>query len=204
MHQEPPLPQTSRRWTPADDNLLQHLRFTELCTWSEVAAALGRTKQAVQGRHYQLKIVDGASFEDWDADMDEYIIDSRGQGQKSREIALEMGIPAEAVQGRWYELRQQKKVPDGVLAIWRRKEEVKWNEKEDETIIQAWIEGKSEDDIMHSVRFKGKYQCDVRQRYKLLLREKGPVYRRLMGMEESMPLPHALDKALGKKKYAWM
>lgn len=57
---------------------------------------------------------------------------------------------------------------------------------------------------LHSLRFEDKYQCDIRQRFKHLYREKGPMYRRLMGMEESRPLPHVLDKALGKKKYAWM
>ena len=116
------------------------------------------------------------------------------------------GIPAEAVQGRWYELQQQqkKKVPEEVLAVWRKKEEVSWSEKEDEIIIQAWVDGKGEHDIAHSLRFEGKYQCDIRQRFKHLYREKGPVYRRLTGMEDSRPLPHALDRALGKKKYAWM
>lgn len=158
----------------------------------------------MQEHYYQLKIAEGASFEDWDATMDEYIIVSRGRGQTSKDIAIEMGIPAEAVQGRWYELQQQKKVPEDVLAVWRRKEEVKWSEKEDGVIIQMWIDGKNEDEIVHCVRFEGKYQCDVRERYRLLLREKGPVYRQLMGMGESRPLPHALDKALGKKKYAWM
>lgn len=136
--------------------------------------------------------------------MDEYIIDCRGERWASKEIAHEMGIPAEAVQGRWYDLQQQKKVPEEVLAVWRKKGEVEWSEKEDEIILQAWIDGKSEDDIAHSLRFEGKYLCDVRQRFKHLHKEKGPMYRRLMGMEVSRPLPHALDKALGKKKYAWM
>lgn len=111
-----------------------------------------------------------------------------------------MDISAEAVQGRWYELQQQKKLPEHVLAIWKKKAEV----LEDETILRAWIDGKSEDDIVHSLRFEDKYQCDIRQRFKHLYREKGPMYRRLMGMEESRTLPHVLDKALGKKKYAWM
>ena len=91
-----------------------------------------------------------------------------------------------------------------MLAVWRKKEEVSWSEKEDEIIIQAWVDGKGEHDIAHSLRFEGKYQCDIRQRFKHLYREKGPVYRRLTGMEDSRPLPHALDRALGKKKYAWM
>jgi hypothetical protein len=204
MHQRTSSPQTSRRWTPADNARLHHLRFIELLSWSAVAAALGRTTQAVQGHYYQLKIAQGASFEEWDAGMDEYIIECRGEGWNSREIAHEMGIPAEAVQGRWYELQQQKKVPEAVLAAWRKKMEVEWTEKEDEIILRAWVDGKSEDDIAHSLRFEGKYQCDIRQRFKHLYREKGPMYRRLMGMEESRTLPHALDKALGKKKYAWM
>lgn len=57
-----------------------------------------------------------------------------------------MDISAEAVQGRWYELQQQKKVPEHVLAIWKKKAEV----LEDETILRAWIDGKSEDDIAQS------------------------------------------------------
>ncbi|KAF1929033.1 uncharacterized protein M421DRAFT_4849 [Didymella exigua CBS 183.55] len=170
MHQESSTRHTARRWTPADHALLHRLRFIELRTWPEVATALGRTTQAVQGQYYQWKIAEGAAFEKM---------------------------------GRWYEPQQQKKVLEDVLLVWRRKEEVEWSEKEDETIVQAWIDGKSEDDILHSVRFEGKYQCDVRQRYRLLLREKGLVYRRLMGMKESRPLPHGLDKALGKK-YDWI
>ncbi|KAF3047210.1 hypothetical protein E8E11_004324 [Didymella keratinophila] len=204
MHQQTSTPQTSRRWTPDDNARLHHLRFIELLPWPVRAAALGRTNQAVHGHYYQLKIAQGASFEEWDVDMDEYIIENRGEGWNSKEIAQEMGISAEAVQGRWYELQQQKKVPEHVLAIWKKKAEVVWSEEEDKTILRAWVNGKSEDEIAHSLRFEGKYQCDIRQRFRHLYREKGPMYRRLMGMEESRPLPHALDKALGKKKYAWM
>lgn len=76
--------------------------------------------------------------------------------------------------------------------------EVEWTEKEDEIILQAWVDGKNEDNIAHSPQFEGKCQCDIRQRFKHLYGEKGPSYRQLMGMEESRPLPHALDKALGK------
>ncbi|KAJ4384530.1 hypothetical protein N0V86_000129 [Didymella sp. IMI 355093] len=204
MHQQPFPPRTAHRWTLADDARLHHLRFIELGTWPEVAVALGRTTQAVPGHYYQLKIAEGASFEEWDPSMDEYIIECRGQGESSKEIASEMGVPAEAVQGRWYELQQQKRVPESVLAVWRKKGEVRWTEKDDGMIVRAWIDGKSESDIAHSLQFEGKYQCDIKQRYKHLFREKGPVYRRLMGMEENKLLPHALDKALGKKKYAWM
>lgn len=64
------------------------------------------------------------------------------------------------MQGHWYELKQQKKVPEDVLAVWRKKMEVEWTGKEDEIILQAWVDGKSEDYIAYSLHFEGKYQCD--------------------------------------------
>ena len=136
--------------------------------------------------------------------MDERIIDGRRRGLTPKEIGVEMDIPGEAMQGRWHELQQQKKVSEDVLAIWRKKGEVKWTEKEDEVIIQAWVDGKDEEEIIESVRFEGKYKCDVRERKRLLFREKGPIYRRLMGLDEGKPVLNALEKALGKKKFAWM
>lgn len=75
MHQQTSLPETSRRWTPADKGRLHHFRFIELFPWLAVAAALGRTTQVVL-RH----VAEGASFEDRDAIMNEYIIDCRGKG----------------------------------------------------------------------------------------------------------------------------
>ena len=204
MHQRRPSNPTPRPWTPVEDDLLHHMRFIEHRTWPEVAAALNRSTQAVQARSYQLKIAQSSSFEDWDASMDERIIDGRRRGLTPKEIGVEMDIPGEAMQGRWHELQQQKKVSEDVLAIWRKKGEVKWTEKEDEVIIQAWVDGKDEEEIIESVRFEGKYKCDVRERKRLLFREKGPIYRRLMGLDEGKPVLNALEKALGKKKFAWM
>lgn len=90
MHQQTSLPQTSRRWTPADSTRLHHLRLIELLPWPAVAAALGRTTQAVQHRYHQLKVAQCASSEEWDAGMDEYIIERRGEGWNFNEIAYEM------------------------------------------------------------------------------------------------------------------
>lgn len=69
--------------------------------------------------------------------MDEYIIDCRGEEWTSKDIAHEMGVPAEALQGRWYDLQQQQKVPGEVFATRRKKGEVEWSEKEDEIVLQA-------------------------------------------------------------------
>lgn len=136
--------------------------------------------------------------------MDERIIDGRRRGLGPREIGAEMDIPGEAVQGRWYELQQMKKVPEDVLAIWKRKGEVEWSGEEDEVVLKAWMEGLSDEELAEKVRFKGKYKCDVRERRRALCKEMGPVYRRVMVMEERKLVPDALEKALGGKKYGWM
>ena len=204
MHNQPQPPATSQRWTPEDDSQLMHLRFTERKTWAEVAAILGRTVHAAQSHYYHLRGNQHSSFENWDATMDEHIIDGRRRGLLPREIGVEMGLPGEAVQGRWYELQQQKKVPEDVLAIWRRKGEVVWTEKEDMAILEAWVDGKNDDEIVKTLAFKEKYECDIRERRRQLCREMGPVYKRLMGMKEEQPVLGALEKALGKKKFAWM
>lgn len=197
-------PSTSRRWTPSEDVQLHHLRIIEHMTFPEIAQTLGRTTHAVQGRYYKLQQAQASSFEEWTGSMDDHIINGRRRGLTSREIGVEMNLPGEAVQGRWYELQQLKMVPEDVLTIWRRKEEVTWSEAEDEVILNVWMKGRDEDELVKGVMFEGKYGCDVRERIRVLRREEGPIYRRLMGLEESKPLPHALERALGKKKYAWM
>ncbi|KAJ8115581.1 hypothetical protein OPT61_g2799 [Boeremia exigua] len=204
MHQHTTPPSTHRRWTPAEDSRLEELRFIHHLTWPNIALALNRTTQAVTGRWHHLKIAHCSSFEDWNAALDERIIDGRRLGLTCHEIGDEMELPAEAVQGRWYELRQKNKVPADVVAIWRRKQEVKWSEEEDETILRVWKSGKNKEELIECVRFEGKFKCDVQDRYRVLLRERGAVYRRVMGLDEAKPVPHALDRALGKKKFAWM
>ncbi len=204
MHQKQISSPVLRRWTPAEDQRLHNLRVVQHRTWSEIAKALDRTVSAVTKRWYHLKITQSSSFEEWNAAMDKHIIDGRRHGLMSGEIGAGIDVPAEAVQGRWYELQQRKKVPEDVLAIWRRKGEVEWSEEEDETILKAWIDGKDEEEIVECARTKGKYKCDVRERYKVLVREKGTIYRRLMGLDQAKPAPHALERALGKKKFAWM
>lgn len=204
MNQEAPSPPAHRRWTPAEDALLHRLRILEHRPWPEVAQALNRSTQAVAAHYYQYKIAQSASIEDWDATMDAQIIDGRRRGLNSQQIATEMRIPAEAVQGRWYELKQLKRIPEDVLVVWRRKGEVQWSEKEDEKILRAWVDGKDQETIVDCLEFEGKYKCDVRERYRLLLREKGPIYGRLMGLDGKKPAATALDQALGEKKFAWM
>lgn len=136
--------------------------------------------------------------------MDAQIVDGRRRGLRTREIGAEMGLPGEAVQGRWYELQQQRKVPEEVLAIWRRKGEVVWAEEEDVAILKAWVDGKNDDEIVQTVKFKGKCERDVRKRRKQLCRERGLVYSRMMGMTRDQPAPGGLENALGKDKFAWM
>ncbi|KAF1362468.1 hypothetical protein EJ07DRAFT_107154 [Lizonia empirigonia] len=204
MHSQPQPPTVRRRWTPVEDTQLMHLRLTEHKTWPEVAAILQRNTKAVQFHYHQLRRAQHSSFEDWNATMDDQIIDGRSRGLSLKEIGVEMDLPYEAIQGRWYELKQQKKVPEDVLAISRRKTEVEWTEKEDSEILKAWVEGKKDDEIAKTLKLTGKYERDVRERRRQLCREAGPLYRRLMGMKEDQPVPGAMDRALGKKKFAWM
>lgn len=181
MHQQP-LP--ARRWTPAEERLLYQLRVTEKRTWSEVAQALDRTTTACSRHYYKRKGTEFSSAEDWDAAMDEQIIDGRRQDLSSKKIGAEMGLPTEAVQGRWLQLKEQREVPEDVLALRRKKGEVTWSHQEDEAILQAWKDGKDEEEIVQSMKFEGKGKPDIRQRYKLLRREMGPIYRRVMGLDD--------------------
>lgn len=204
MHSQPQPPTVLRRWTPVEDTQLIHLRVTEHKTWPEVASVLQRNTAAVQHRYNQLKRAQHSSFEDWDATMDDQIIDGRGRGLSLKEIGVEMDLPHEAIQGRWYELKQKKKVPEHVLAVWRRKPEVEWTEKEDSEILTAWVEGKNDDEIAKTLKLTGKYERNVRQRRIQLCKERGPLYMRLMGLKEDQPVPDAMDTVLGKNKFAWM
>ncbi|KAH6637779.1 hypothetical protein C7974DRAFT_148270 [Boeremia exigua] len=169
-----------RRWLPAEENQLHHLRVVEHQTWAQIAQALDRTTPAVSLRWYQLQNAQSSSLQDWDSNMDEQIIDGRRRGQKSSEIAREMKLPTEAVQGRWAELLQQKKVPADVLAIRKRRGPVQWSEAEDEAIMQAWVNGHDEREIFQIVKLEGKHQGDVLNRRRLLVRERGAIYQRSM------------------------
>jgi hypothetical protein len=183
------------------------MRFTLGQKWSEIATALNRTVAAVQGHYHQVKITHHSSFEDWTPEMDHRIIDGRRRGFSSKQIGLEMYLPSEAIQGRWSELQKRKQVPEDVLALWRRKGEVIWSEREDEHILKVWMELKSDDELVKQVHLEGKQRCDIRERRVQLCSEMGPVYRRLMGIvgqKEDDLVRGTLKMALGGKKYAWM
>ncbi|KAJ4986871.1 hypothetical protein SVAN01_07676 [Stagonosporopsis vannaccii] len=203
MPQQPSPPFILRRWTPAEDDCLYQLRFIEQHPWSEIASALNRTTNVVTDHHHLLKATEMSSFKEWDAVKDAVkdgqIIDGHIRGLTSRKIGAEMGLPAAAVQGRWTKLLKQHKVPQDLLALsWRRKE-VNWSNEDDEAILRAWKDGKDEEDIVQSMKFEGKGKGDTRERCKLLRREKGPVYSRVMDLDEVKAAPHALDWTLGRK-----
>lgn len=101
-------------------------------------------------------------------------------------------------------------MPEDVLAIWRRKEEVVWSAEEDEEILELYLQGKGDEEIGDVVKkgkleFGGKSKADVMARRKELVRESSPLYLKMLGVVGVQKLNGALESALGvKKKYKWM
>lgn len=79
---------------------------------------------------------------------------------------------------------RSKLVPDDVLAISRRKEEVVWTEEEDRMILALWIAGKEDNEIVKLVKLPGKTQMDVRKRRRDLTGGKeNPLYVEMLGID---------------------
>lgn len=194
-------------WTPTEDQQLLHLRNTVRKPWADIATILSRTSGACQAHYYILKQAREGSFIDWTPTQDEHIVNGRGRGLSIKAIALEMDLTSEAVADRWSHLQRHKLVPEDVLAVWRRKEDVVWSPDQDESIAKMWIQGMEDDEIVHMVKFKGKSQDDVRmRRMELVNGGGGGVYARLLGVggDRETKEKTALEMALGKPKYSWM
>jgi hypothetical protein len=164
---------------------------------------------------------------DWTDLLDHTIIDGRRRGLTFKAISSEMNTAQFAIADRWNYLVRNKVVPEDVLAIWRRKDEVVWSEVEDRTILGLWVDGKEDDEIMKMVRFEGKSQTDVRNRRRELVAKGVPMYtemlgvgggkKEVMGSDGEMKVESGvtglngkgeakggLGEVVGKKKYAWM
>ncbi|KAF9701653.1 hypothetical protein EKO04_000782 [Ascochyta lentis] len=78
-----------------------------------------------------------------------------------------------------------------------------WTEEEDEEILRAWKELKEDEELVDPLNGIGGFYRNVGERRKQLCKEMGPVYKRVMGMDEHKPVQGALEKAVGKK-HGWM
>ena len=140
-----------------------------------------------------------------DRPLDHAIIELRRQGLVMKAIAAEMQLPVQAVQDRWYTLVRQHQVPADVLALWSRKEEVVWSEEEDEALLKLWLEGNDDDAIGRMLKLEKKSKDDMRTRRVELVRGSSPLYLRMLGGQGMKgTVRTGMEKALEKKKYAWM
>ncbi|KAF2446863.1 hypothetical protein P171DRAFT_482938 [Karstenula rhodostoma CBS 690.94] len=131
--------------------------------------------------------------------MYDHIIEGRRQGLASKQIEIEIKISATSATSRWHALEQQNRVPEDVLDIGRRKEEVAWCEENEETILKAWKEGQDDEKVAKSVTLEGRNEGDIRERLVALRFERGPGYKRVMDMEGKRS-PDALKQALSGNK----
>jgi hypothetical protein len=214
-------------WTTEDDRRLFTLRDTEENSWAAIATTLNRTVSGCQQHYYLVKRQREGLNVHWDDLLDHTIIDGRRRGLTFKAISTEMNTAQLAIADRWNHLVRKKVVPEDVLAIWRRKDEVMWSEAEDRTILGLWVNGKEDEEIVKMVRFEGKSQTDVRNRRRELVGKGVPMYTEMLGVgggkkqemggngEEKVKsgisglngngeVKGGLGEMVGKKKYAWM
>jgi hypothetical protein len=203
---QPQPPKQLRCWTTSEEHQLIHLRESENKKFEDIAPVLGRTTNAIQNRYSTIKQKQFSSAVDWTPALDASIIDGRRRCLPIREIAKEVKIPHEAISERWNTLRFEKKVPEEVLAIWRRKRDVVFSPKEDEMILQLWMQGKGDEDIVRMVNFKGKSQENVRDRRVELVNGSSLLYLKMLGVGQGRKDENetALSVAIGPKRYGWM
>ncbi|KAF2129892.1 hypothetical protein P153DRAFT_418575 [Dothidotthia symphoricarpi CBS 119687] len=205
MEHQPRAPLKLRRWTSEDEQMLLNLRDREKKDFTDIAKILNRTTAAAIQHYSVLKQQSEGRFVEWTHAMDEHIINGRRRGLHIKTISVEMKLTAHAVADRWYTLLREKKVPEDVLAIWRRKNDVVFTLEEDEVILRLWIEMEDDEQLVRMVSFRGKSQSDIRERRIELVYGSSPLYQRLLGIGDGGGnAPHALDKALGKPRYGWM
>jgi hypothetical protein len=192
-------------WTIVQNHELLRLRDREGKQWAEVASIMRRTQSSCQQHYHLLHQAQEGAMVDWTAPLDAYIIESKRRGLSLPQIAQEMGLRTYAVQGRWNTLLRERKVPDDVVLVCRRKEEVVWSQEEDEAILKLWLKGCDDDSIVRQVNFKNKSKDDVRQRRTRLVNDHTPLYLKMLGLDkEKQAVKNGLEKPLGKKKYSWL
>jgi hypothetical protein len=159
----------------------------------------------VQNRYTIVKQRQYGSVVDWTEPRDASIINGRAKGQGIPEIASDLKLPKQAVGERWQTLQAQNQVPEEVLALWRRKEEVVFTEEEDEAILKLWIKCKDDNEIAKTLKCKGKSQRDIITRRGELVKGSSPIYLRLLGVGQGKENEmDGLKRAMGKPKYGWM
>lgn len=192
-------------WIQSENHKLLRLRDHDHASWPSIASIMKRTVTACQSHYYTLRQVQDGSMVDWTARHDHYIIDGRRRGLSIGAIAQEMSLTTRAVQDRWYALIRHHQVPEEVLALTRRKEEVVWSEEEDRLVLGLWLKGYYDEEIVKQVKFRGKSNEDVRARRTRLVNDHHPMYLEMLGVKrEKAVVKDGLEKALGKKKYSWM
>ncbi|KAF2026690.1 hypothetical protein EK21DRAFT_73560, partial [Setomelanomma holmii] len=82
-----------------------------------------------------------------------------------------------------------------------RKGKVIWSQDEDEAVISLWTKGFDDEEIARTVKFKGKSREDVKKRRAELLRKDDERFAKMLGREKGVS---ALERAMGKQRYAWM
>lgn len=192
-------------WTSTQNHMLLRLRDKDKASWSDIAATMGRSVTACQGHYSGLHQAQEGSMVDWTVPLDHYIIEGRRRCLSTAAIANEMSLTTHAVQDRWYALIRQQRVPEDVLALSRRKEEVVWTEEEDRQVMILWLKGRNDDEIVKLIKFKNKSDDDVRHRRIRLVNDPSPLYIKMLGVSrEKTKVKNGLEKALGKNKYDWM
>lgn len=191
-------------WTTADEAHLIMLRDTHKSSWESITTILSRTVPDCQNRYYALKQSSASSLVTWTPKIDHVIIDARRRGLSIKQLSAELGLWAPAVTERWAWLQRNEKVPEDVLALYRRKEEVTFTTEEDEWIVKKFIGGMDDEQIYKQGAWKGKSMGDLAKRRRQLTNEgaSGGLYVKKLGVGEKKET--ALDKAMGKKKFKWM
>jgi hypothetical protein len=202
---QPFAPKELRPWTVREEHSLISLRDTNNKTFEEIGKFVNRTTIAVQNRYTIVKQRQYSSVVDWTEPLDASIINGRAKGQGIPEIASDLKLPKQAVGERWQTLQAQNQVPEEVLALWRRKEEVVFTEEEDEAILKLWIKCKDDNEIAKTLKCKGKSQRDIIARRGELVKGSSPIYLRLLGVGQGKENEmDGLKRAMGKPKYGWM
>jgi DNA-directed RNA polymerase specialized sigma24 family protein len=200
-----------RRWNYTEESQLIHLLKAENKTYAEAAGILDRSTQAVQQRYSMIRQMDQSAAVTWTAGLDAALIDCRRRKLAPKQIALELNISDQAIQSRWQALKAMKKVPEDVIAGWRRKELRDFTPQEDEAILRLYVEGRDDKDIVEILKIPGKSQTEIVRRRRKLVAESSPIYRRLVSMwhgtwdeDEDNVESDALGMAVGGEKYDWM
>jgi hypothetical protein len=192
-------------WTPSDERHLIDLRDTHNTSWNDIATILSRTAQGCQQHYSNLKQATASSLVTWTPEIDHAIIDGRRRGLSSKDISAELGLWALAVTERWTWLQRKHRVPEDVLALWRKKEQVVFTQDEDESIMKMFIRDMDDEQIYKVCSWKGKHSADVAKRRRQLTGEgaAGGLYAKMLGVGDEKA-KNGLEKAMGKKKYDWI